>query len=478
METAIKRDPKVRISYDEMEAYLTLPEPMEGEDYSLGEVLSLIESAGVKFGLDDTKVSAMIEEKYYNRECLVAKGVKAVDGVDGYYDFNFDSDLNKKPSRRDDGSVDYWSIHSVETVEEGQVIATYIEPIDGENGVNVKGKLLIAKRGRPQPPLTGKGFERSEDNKTYTATMTGKIEKQENRILISQVHEIHGDVGLTTGNIDFRGDVVIHGNVPTGAVIRATGSVTIDGNVEGCLIDANKDVIIRGGMLGHERGMIKTKGNLHIKFMEYGSAKVDGYVETDSVINCNIICNDRLYMRGKHASIVGGVTHAAAGVEAFNIGNELGVKTEVYAGVNMEVKKQITYHENCIAESSDMINKINIGIKQIEDVIKTQIANAQATDTEKIKALNEQLNEKKASLLRTKIVKQADLATHTQELNNMRGVVANAHGACIKVYRNVYASVNIGINDANVVLKEDQESVSFFERDGRVVMFSVKDELV
>jgi len=465
MEITYKKEPKVRISYDEMEAYLYLPEPELGSEYFFEDIMALIESAGVKFGLDDAKVAAMIEERYFNQECIIAKGVDAIDGVDAYYDFNFDVNFNKKPTRREDGTVDYWSIHAVEMVEEGQVIATYVEPVDGANGISVKGKVLLARKGRPLPQLTGKGFERSEDNKTYTATMTGKIEMSNNRILISQVYEVHGDVGLQTGNIDFRGDVIIHGNVPTGAVIRTTGSVTIDGYVEGCLIDANKDVIIRGGMMGHERGIIKTKGNLHVKFIEYATIKVEGLVETDSIINCSVVCNDMLYMRGKHASVVGGVIHAAAGVEAFNIGNELGVKTEVYSGVNMEVKKQITYHENCIAESSDMIEKINIGLKQLNEVAKAQ-------------GDSHQSDIPRASLLRTKIVKQADLATHIQQLGDMQKVVENAHGACVKVYKNVCAGVTIGINDAIVVLKEDQQGVSFFEREGHVVMFSVKDEVI
>lgn len=464
MDVSLQKSPKVRISYDEMEAYLLLPTPAYDVPYKMDEVMDIIKLAGVKIGIDEAKISAMVEECYYDRECLIAKGITPVDGVDASFDFNFDSDINKKPTRREDGSVDYWSIHSVELVEEGQVIATYNEPVDGSNGMTVKGKLLIAKRGRPLPPLTGKGFERSEDNKTYTATMEGKIEMKNNRILISQVHEVHGDVGLKTGNIDFRGDVVIHGNVPTGAVIRATGSITIDGNVEGCIIDANKDVIIRGGMLGHERGTIKTRGSLHAKFLEYATIKADGRIITDSIINCNIICNDKVYLEGKHASVVGGVIHAAAGVEAYNFGNEYGVKTEVYVGVNMEVKKEINYHENCIKESQEMIEKLNIGLKQFDDAIKAGLP-IDPNDS------------RKASLLRTKIVKQADLATHTQQLNRMSEVLRNAQGASVKVIRNVYNGVVIGINDANVIVKEDQSTVAFFERNSRVVMFSMKDEI-
>jgi len=464
MEISLEKNPKVRISYDEMEAYLLLPTPAFDVPYKVDEVMEYVKLAGIKIGIDEAKITAMVQDGYYDRECIIARGITPVNGVDASYDFNFDPDLNKKPSRREDGSVDYWSIHSVELVEEGQVIATYNEPIDGSNGMTVKGKLLIAKRGRPLPPLTGKGFERSEDNKTYTATMEGKIEMKNNRILISQVHEVHGDVGLKTGNIDFRGDVVIHGNVPTGAVIRATGSVTIDGNVEGCLIDANKDVIIRGGMLGHERGIIKTRGSLHAKFLEYCTVKADGQIVTDSIISCNIICNDKVYLEGKHASVVGGVIHAAAGVEAYNFGNEYGVKTEVYVGVNMEVKKEINFHENCIKESQEMIEKLNIGLKQFDEAIKAGLPIDPNDD-------------RKASLLRTKIVKQAELATHTQQLNRMSEVLRNAQGASVKVIRNVYNGVVIGINDANVTVKEDQSTVAFFERNSRVVMFSMKDEI-
>ena len=466
MEIVLKKEPKIRISYDEMEAYLLLPSPLTpDEDYEFNEVLEKVRAAGVKIGINESKISAMISERYFDRECMIAKGIDVENGVDGYFDFNFDSNFNKVPTRREDGTVDYWSIHSIELVEEGQVIATYHEPVDGSNGMTVKGKLLIAKRGRPLPQLTGKGFERSEDNKTYTSTMNGKIEMKNNRILISDVHEIHGDVGLVTGNIDFRGDVIIHGNVPTGAVVRATGSITIDGTVEGALIDAHKDVIIRGGMLGAGRGTIITKGNVIAKFLEYTKVKAHGSITTDSLINCNIVSYDKVFLKGKHASVVGGVIHAATGIEAFNFGNEYGVKTEIYTGITIEVKKQITFHENCIIEAQDMIDKISIGIKQLDDAIKAG-ADIPPNDP------------RKASLLRTKIVKQAELASHTQSLNEMNDVVSKAKGASINVIQDVHMGVIVGINDALHQVNEMQSSVAFFERDGKVVMFSLKDELV
>ena len=466
MEITLKKGPKIRISYDEMEAYLLLPEPSTPDEfYKFDEVMEKVHNAGVTVGINETKVSAMIQERYFDRECLIASGIDVEDGVDAYFEFNFDNNFNKVPSLREDGTVDYWSIHTVEMVEEGQLIATYHEPVEGTNGMTVKGKLLTAKRGRPLPPLTGKGFVRSEDNLIYTSTMNGKIEMKGNRILISDVHEVHGDVGLKTGNIDFRGDVIIHGNVPTGAVIRATGSITVDGTVEGAILEANKDIIIRGGILGSGRGTVISKGNLFVKFMEYAKVKVHGCVTVGALINCKVTCYDKVFLKGKHASIVGGVVHAATGIEASNFGNEYGVKTEIYAGVSDEVKKQITYHENCIAEAEDMLDKISIGIKQIDDAIKAGVGILPN-------------DPRKASLLRTKIVKQAEVATHTQQLNEMNDVVECAKGASINVLQDVYNGVIIGINDAVHQVNEQQSSVSFVEKDNKIIMFSLKGELV
>jgi len=159
MEIVLKKEPKIRISYDEMEAYLLLPTPLEfDEEYNFEDVMERVRNAGVKIGINETKISAMIEERYFDRECLIAEGINVENGVDAYFDFNFDMNFSKVPSHREDGTVDYWSIHTVELVEEGQVIATYHEPVDGSNGMTVKGKLLIEKRGRPLPTLTGKGF--------------------------------------------------------------------------------------------------------------------------------------------------------------------------------------------------------------------------------------------------------------------------------------------------------------------------------
>ena len=466
MDTTLNIKPRVRIAYDEMEAFLTLPEPLElNKEYKMADIIQVIEEAGVRFGLKKEKVEQMLETKMYNVEYKIAEGVKVVHGVDGFYDFQFETSLSRKPKRKEDGTVDYWSVHAVEIVKAGQVIAEYHEPIEGSNGMTVRGKILPCKKGRPLPILTGRGFERSADNKTYVANIDGKIDMQKNRIMISPVYEVQGDVGLKTGNIDFRGDVIIHGNVPSGAVVKATGSITIDGTVEGSIIIANKDVIIRGGMLGKGKGLVTTKGSLNVKFIEHAEVKAEGVVTTDSAIDCRIVSNDKVVMQGKRASIIGGVVYAAKGVEAYNFGNSYGIKTEIYTGVNREVKQQLLGLEKNVVEAEDMIEKINIGIKQIDDI---------AVETGK----DMKNDPRRASLLRTKILKQADLANYKQQLSQIQPLLECAHNATVKVFNKAHQGVIIGINDSVLTLDELREMVAFSERDAKIVMYSLRGQVI
>ena len=51
MEVSLQKKPKVRISYDEMEAYLLLPTPIVEDAYALNDILELLKFNGVKFGI-------------------------------------------------------------------------------------------------------------------------------------------------------------------------------------------------------------------------------------------------------------------------------------------------------------------------------------------------------------------------------------------------------------------------------------------
>lgn len=465
MEKENKRKPIVRISYNELEAYILLPMVSAEESYSVAEVMEALTKSNVRYGVDQDKILEIIKDRIFGREVLVATGTPVVDGKDAFFKYKFNTDFNKKPTVREDGSVDYWSIHAVEIVEEGQVIAIYNEPVDGENGMTVTGKVKVAKRGRPLPPLVGKGFERSEDGLIYTASVTGKIEMNKNRIMISTVYEVYGNVDLQTGNIDFRGDVIIHGNVTTGAKIKATGSITIDGTAEGCQLNAGKDIILRGGMIGGEKARIHARGNISAKFIEYSTVEAEGFIEATSAMNSTIVSYDKVFFNGRFASVVGGSVSGCAGIEANNFGNSTEIKTEICVGVHAKIRQRLRTLQMSIDDNHALVDKLNLGIQQFDEIARE-------------KNIDGRNDERRVSLLRTRIAKQAEIASDSEELVRLNSIIERSRDAKVIVYNTVYPGVEVCINDSKAILKDEHSAVEFVERGENVVMMSIQHAMV
>ncbi|MCI9081604.1 MAG: DUF342 domain-containing protein [Lachnospiraceae bacterium] len=451
--TALTRDdPKVRFSNDSMKAFLYLPRP-DFEGYNLDDITEILRQSGISYGIKEQKVRDMIEQQIYNQEVLIAEGDQAVDGIDGYYDYKFDMNFSKKPKVRPDGSVDYWSIKMVEMVTEGQVIAEYHKAVQGKDGMNLKGKPVLAKRGRDLVPLKGKGFERSEDGLTYTSLMDGKIDKNGDRIVILPVYEINGDADLNVGNIDFRGDVIIHGSICSGLIVKATGTVTVDGIVEGASIEAGKDIVLRSGVMGASRAVINSKGNISAKFFEYTRVHANGTIQADVFLNCQVSCGESIILNGRKASIIGGEVGAIQSIEADILGSDGEVSTNVKIGNDLAVRRRIGILQNKIQVEKENLAKIEEGLK----------------------ILQEKKNDpRRTDLLRVKIRDTALLAGDTAELEKLEDQVARAKGGTIRVNGYVYPGVCVEIDELRVLVKEKQKRLEFVRKQDRILMCALE----
>ncbi len=450
-----KEKPIIRFSVDEMEAYMLLPSPDEGEEYTVPYVMQALSERGVNAGVDHEEIARMVVEEVFEREVLIARGAQPVDGVDGYFEYKFSTSFDNKPKVRPDGSVDYWSVHTIESVVAGQEIAIYHPPVEGEDGFNVKGKPIQAKKGRDQMPIKGKGFEVQPDGVTYVATVDGKIEMQNNRIVILPVYEISGNAEISLGNIDFRGDVVIHGGVESGVTIRSTGSVTIDGIVEACTIEAGKDVILRSGMLGGNKASVKTKGSITAKFFEFTNIECDGDIQADVLMDCDVKCQGKVSMTGARGSIIGGTLHAIQGVEVTSLGNDAEKKTEIMVGAGADVASRLRVLEKKIEATETNLQKIEGGLKQF-DMLEAERGVSYANDPRRMQ------------LLRIKIRDTATLANDKEECKKLRRLVEGSRGACVSVLQEVYPGVIIRIGDLRFDLRNVGKSIEFYRLSDKI----------
>ncbi len=451
--------PQVKISLDEMEALIYLPYRPEKE-YTAEEIHRLLEDAGITDGINEDAIRKIVHYRVCDEEILVASGVKDEPGTDGYFDFNFNCNCDNKPAVLADGSVDYWSIHNIETVVEGQVIAVYHPATPGRDGVTVKGKPVAAKRGRELPPLKGKGFERDNDNLTYVASTTGKIEMQGERIQILPVHEIFGNAELINGNIDFKGDLVIHGNVEAGLKIHTTGNLTVDGVVEASEIEVKKQVILRSGMLG---GSIIAGDSISAQFFENTSVEAGGDIVADAFVNSKVKSGKSISVSGKHGKIIGGRTYAIEGIEATYIGNDAEINTNVAVGLEREISIRISDCTKAIEETTALLEKVEQALKKFE-LLEKEHGTSFREDPRRI------------ALLRERIRAEAKLAADKAELEKMENDVERSRFAVIRVLRTVYPGVDVGIDSMKVRVKEPQDKVDFEKRNGKIIMCRIEDE--
>ena len=167
------------------------------------------------------------------------------------------------------------------------------------------------------------------------------------RIDIQNVHEIYDDVTMIIGKMDFFGDIIIHGNVEDGVVVRAGRNIEIQGTVAGATLYAGGDVVLSRGISGGYKAKIFAGGNVFADFIEHTTVEAGGSVQANTILNSIVCSSEKVIAAGKRGSIIGGYTHALKGVEATNSSNDVEIKTILHCGYEaasyerlVEVKKQ------------------------------------------------------------------------------------------------------------------------------------------
>ncbi|MCR4695392.1 MAG: FapA family protein [Pseudobutyrivibrio sp.] len=443
--------PKVNVSRDGLEATITFSIPSGGApkvEYSVGQIIGFLNQANVTFGIDQEAIAGLSERIVYQHPIVVARGYPCVEGQAGYYEFTFEKELAKKPVIKPDGSTDYMNIKTIEVVHKDDLIAIYHPAVQGTSGMSVRGTPIMAKPARDLPPLMGKGFNRSNDNLTYTAAIDGKIEVQKDKVIISPVHEIKGDADISTGNIEFNGDVVINGSVKDGVVIKAGGNVTVKGLVENCEIYAGRDLFLLSGTKGGDKTILEVGGSMTAQFLEFVVVNCGGNITADYLFKCKITCDGKIELTGKKASIIGGFVSAVQGIEADEIGNSFGTNTSVSVGVDREREAAMERLRSKIEDITTNLEKIKKGIEIFE------LAGRE-------RGLDFSKDPRRLQLLRVKIRDEAVANRDKEELSKMEAVAASGERAKIRVYRKVYSGTTVTIDDHHAFIKDNQEHIEF-----------------
>ena len=455
---ALNTDCRVQISEDHMSATLHLTPPPAGESYTVEELADHLRHNGVNNGIIFSALEEMLKEGIYHKDVVVAQGTEAVHGINGYYEFFFEQDdkKNKHPLIRSDGSVDYQSMSVIQNVRAGDVLAVYHPAIEGSHGMDVTGREFRAHPAKDLPTIHGSGFETSYDGLTYTATIEGKVEYDNFKLFVRDVYEFRGDLDLIVGKIDFRGDVIVYGNVCAGTMIRASKSITVEGSVEAATLIADGDIVLKKGMQGGKKARIVSGGSVYANFIEFTDVEARENVEANIILNCHVQAGKDVIVSGKKGAVVGGKIYSVGSVQTSFLGNAVGVRTTAAVGSSEDLERR-----NHLLRVKSESTKESLAKTMME--IQMFKANVSVSESEEVRAA-------KLKQLERRRERDERLLEHVEkELAKIGETMEVAREARVTVGTTAFPAAVIRIDDQEIELKSAENNVEFFReqmRDG------------
>lgn len=325
----------IEYSEDRVHAYLVFyPSSAGGNQMNINGIFDRIQKESIVEGLDQNRVEELSKERKCFIPYEIAVGIEPEKCVDPSVEYLFKTDIEdvRAPKVKEDGSVDYYSMEIINPVKEGQEVARISEGKAGKNGLTVHGEEIIAKEPANVTFKIAKNVTISEDGFTAYAAADGQATLINGRISVVNVQVVEGDVDVKTGNIAFNGCVVIKGSVRTGFKVEAEGDVQVEGTVEGAIINAKGNILIKRGIQGMKKGSIVAGGNVVARFIENANVIAMGSISADASLYSNVTARERIILKDKKGLIVGGEIYAGQYVECKSVGSAMGASTVIEIG--------------------------------------------------------------------------------------------------------------------------------------------------
>lgn len=323
----------LKIPTDGMTAWVVPGHHPYDDSLSAQELTFALKQKGVQFGIDKRAIEAL-EGRHLTRPVLIAKGFDGSPSRDSAVEFLFpeeDPDVVLRPMIREDGTVDYRDLIRLHTVPSGTILGRYLPATAGEPRKDVFGRETPNKMGTEIPPqrFAGPNVELAANGIDYIAKKSGRPLREKGRIEVMEVYAIQGDVDFSTGNVDFKGEVFVGGDVKPGFTVRATGSIQVGGLVDEAIIYAGKDILIQGGVSGHGQCLITCGGDLSARFIDSADVEAErNVVVASQIVRSNIVSKGQVTVMGR-GSIVGSKVTAARGITCMSAGSPSGVATSL-----------------------------------------------------------------------------------------------------------------------------------------------------
>ncbi|MCC3376211.1 DUF342 domain-containing protein [Cohnella sp. REN36] len=453
---------EVTITEDKLKAILIFKRVEGALKLTERDLEQVLSGYGIRHGVQRDTLTMIVQrpQDFYFSQNVVAIGTAPEPGENGYVKALFEeTNSDKRPAERGDGSVDYREVTQLANVKAGQLIASRVPPGAGVSGMAVTGEELPAKDGKEAHFKVGKNVVVNPEKTAMYAAIDGLVTRTDkDKLNVFPVFEVNGDVDYNIGNIDFVGTVVIRGNVLTGFRIRAAGDIRVTGGIEGAEVESDGSIEISGGIIGSNKGYVKAGCDVRCSFIQEGNVTAgQDVVVSQSIMHANVRAGRNIVCAGAKGLIVGGVLQAGERVAARTIGNAMSTATAVEVGVRPELRQELV----------ELRNQIRL---LAENLDKTEKALAMLNQLASVGQLSADRLAMRIKLTSTRRQTSDELQAAREQILEIEKTLEDAESSRVDAVHTIYGGTKIVIGRYTRFVKDSAMRVSFRYSDGEIIM--------
>jgi uncharacterized protein (DUF342 family) len=347
---------------DGMSAWLSAHAPAEGGRWPTRQELDeQLGAAGIRFGIIQGALgelfSRIVAHKAITERLLIARGEPAKEGADGQVQFNFNTVTSLQPKQNADGSLDYKKIDLIQSVAQGDVLATLIAPTAGVAGTSVRGEPVAARDGVAAKLPAGANTALDEQGQ-LVAAVAGNVRLAAGVVEVCEGYTIAGNVDYSTGNVDYKKTVTVGGDVQGGFSLHCGGDLQVNGTIEDAVVKVEGTVLCRAGFVGQGKGSIEARGDVNLGFIKNQLVHCHGTVTiARECLNATIYARKNIFALNAPISVAGGYLTARDMMEIHTVGNESGIKTMLEVGLDFVLEQELV-------KSNEQLESIAVDLKK------------------------------------------------------------------------------------------------------------------
>lgn len=447
----------IKVSLDRLSAKGRFYPPSEGGSLLKKEdIVSEMVKCGIKYGVIQENIDIFLNERKYMKTYLLAEATRQEEGSDAEITYYFNVDITQKPRQNEDGSVDFHHLDMISAVTAGSLLAELKPAVQGKPGIDVCGGLLKPMKVRQKVLRHGKNIKLSEDGLKAYSEVDGHATLEGEQIFVSNMYEVPANVDTSTGDINYDGNVLVHGNVVAGYTIQAKGDIIVEGVVEGATLIAGGQIILKRGIQGMERGVLRAESNIVSRFIENATVEAGGYITADAIMHSNVSAKGDVTVEGKKGFITGGTIRSGTTVAARTIGSTMGTTTVIEVGIDPMMVKE--YHEldKEQVENQDTLEKATLTMTALAKRVKF----GENLSVEKRLQLASASKTRETLLKRNEEIKE--------RMTTLKENIDGYEGGSISVQGTIYPGCKLVISNAVYYVKQEAVYCRFVKSQGDV----------